>query len=171
MDSEGDNKEEEKRAVKANGKVGIGFSVGAILKWESDPIETIEQARDKPDWFQAIITSAVQLERFGYFAIGNKIESYLKEENKTEDGLSLIYDSLDYLYLLKIGELLLQTEIISSEDNEVIVKLNGVRNSFVHQRYKKKFLSGKEAEVKYKNLVNDAIAILKKLGAETKRLP
>ena len=115
--------------------------------------------------------SAVQLERFGYFAIGNKIESYLKEENKTEDGLSLIYDSLDYLYLLKIGELLLQTKIISSEDNEVIVKLNGVRNSFVHQRYKKKFLSGKEAEAKYKHLVNDAIAILKKLGAETKRLP
>ena len=171
MDSEDDNKEEEKRAVEANGKVGLGFSVGAILKWESDPIDTIEQARDKPDWFQAIVMSAVQLERFGYFAIVNRIESFLKLENKNDNDLSLIYESLDHLYLPQIGKLLFRFEMIGNREKGKIMKLNETRNFFVHQRYKKKFLSGKEAEVKYKHLVNDAIAILKKLGAETKRLP
>jgi hypothetical protein len=141
-----------------------------VLRWESDPIATIEQARDKSDWFQAIVMSAVQIERFGYFAIANKIQDSIKDETKTE-ATSLIYESLDHMYLLQIAELLLTIKAIDSKDIKIIETLNGFRNSFVHQRYERKVLKNKEAEMRYKPIVDEAIRILKNLGAETKRLP
>jgi hypothetical protein len=144
------------------------FSFDAQLIWESDPIPEIQKYRDKSDWFQAIVYSAIQLERFGYFAIRENIEHELKDKNSLRE----IDKVLNRMYLRQISDFLLGIGRINKEEHKTIITINEARNTFMHQRELKKYVTGKKAEDRYKPLVNEAIRILKdKLDAEIKRLP
>lgn len=139
----------------------------AILTWESNPLPTIERALDKSDWFQAVVFSAIQLERFGYSAILDFFES-LKTSEK--EALAHI---IEPLHLTQIAKSLQAIGKISPRECKTIMKINDERNYFVHQRRIPKFAREREkAKAKYLPLVEKAMVILKdKLQAEEKRLP
>ncbi len=130
------------------------FSVDAVLVWENNPIPIIQRALDKPDWFQAVVFSAIQLERHGYLAIKEYFES-LNVDAKLIDKI------LERIHLFQIAEYLLAIGKINSEEYRAIIDINKERNKFMHRRETKRFARGKYADNKYKPLVNEAIRILK----------
>ena len=141
------------------------FTADAILVWESDPIPKIQRALDSSDWFQAVVFSAIQLERFGYYAILDCFESLKPKEGE------ILAEILEPLSLSEIADSLEKIGKINHEEYCTVMMINDERNKFVHQRQIPKFARAK-ARTKYLPLVKDAIAILcYRLKAEEKRLP
>ena len=124
------------------------------MAWDRGPIPIMEKARDDLDWFKAILFSAIQLERHGYFAIKEYFES-LNVDAKLIDKI------LKRIHLFQIAEYLLAIGKINGEECETIKQINEERNKFMHRREIKGFARGTEADNKYKPLVNEAIRILK----------
>lgn len=145
----------------------LGLGIDAILVWESNPIPAIQRAIDKSDWFQAIVLSATQIERFGYYAILDFFESLKPDEKKVLAGI------IEPLYLTQIAQSLQTIGKITPKERKIIMKINDERNSFVHQREIPKFTREREkAKAKYLPLVEKAMTILRdRLSAEEKRLP
>jgi hypothetical protein len=125
----------------------------AQMAWDYGPIPIIQDARDKSDWFKAVVFSAIQLERHGYFAIKEYFEDL-------DVNAELIDKILKRIYLPQIAEYLLAIGKINSEECETIKRINEERNKFMHRRETKRFASAISADVKYKPLVNEAIRIL-----------
>jgi len=117
------------------------------------PIPKIEEARDRSNWFEAILLSAIHLERYGYFAIEEHLKS-LRVKYRKKD--------LKNLHLASIGLFLLAIKRIDDNDYRQILKVNGIRNKFMHRRdvYKFKPTIGPKAKEEYEPLVNEAIRIL-----------
>jgi len=126
----------------------------AQMAWDYGPIPIIEDARDNSDWFKAVVFSAIQLERHGYFAIKEYFES-LNVDAKLIDKI------LKRIHLFQIAEYLLAIGKINSEEYQAIIDINEERNNFMHRRETKRFARGKYADNKYKPIVNQAIRILK----------
>jgi len=124
------------------------------MAWDRGPIPIMEKARDDSDWFKAIVFSAIQLERHGYFAIKEYFEDL-------DVNAELIDKILKRIHLHQIAEYLLAIGKINSEECETIKRINEERNKFMHRRETKRFASAIDADVKYKPLVNEAIRILK----------
>ncbi|MCK4483117.1 hypothetical protein KAU55_07790 [Candidatus Bathyarchaeota archaeon] len=124
------------------------------MAWDYGPIPIIEDARDKSDWFKAVVFSAIQLERHGYFAIKEYFES-LNVDAKLIDII------LKRIHLFQIAEYLSTIGKIDSEEYRAIIDINEERNKFMHRRQTKNFARGTHADRKYKPLVNEAIRILK----------
>jgi len=114
----------------------------------------LKAATEKSDWFTAIVLSATQLERHGYLAIKDYLES-LKVNLKVIDKI------LERIHLYGISEYLLAIGKINDKEYKTIKKLNEERNKFLHRREKKRYARGTEADKKYEPLVNEAIRILK----------
>jgi hypothetical protein len=141
--------------------------VDAILVWESNPIPIIKRALEKSDWFQAVVFSAIRLERFGYFTIKEHLESLKISPDK-----EIIKNFLVHLYLPQIALFLLGIQKIDTKEYKTMIKINDERNKFIHHREVKQFAHGQQAQTKYKPLVNEVMRILsEKLDAEEKRLP
>jgi hypothetical protein len=127
------------------------------IAWYTSSIPNIEEARDKQEWFNAIVLSAITLERHGYIKIKRHLSSLKLKYRK---------DNLENLSLPDITLFLLALKKIEVNDYEKMLDINSVRNKFIHRRDIYKFLVGTEAKAKYEPLVNEAIRILKeKLGA------
>jgi glycosylphosphatidylinositol transamidase (GPIT) subunit GPI8 len=141
------------------------FSFDMWPVWESNPIPRIQQAVSDSDWFLAVVFSAIQLERFGYYAILDFFESLKPEEKEA------LADILEPLSLTEIASSLQKIKIVSHEEFSAIMAINDERNKFVHRRKIPRF-ARTEAKTKYLPLVKDAMAILRnRLKAEEKRLP
>jgi len=127
------------------------------IAWYTGAIPKIEEARDKQEWFNAIVLSAIQLERHGYFKIKKHFESLELKYRK---------DDLGRLSLPGIALFLLALKKIEANDYEKMIEVNRVRNKFIHRKETYEFLVGTKAKGEYEPLVNEAIRILKdKLGA------
>jgi hypothetical protein len=128
------------------------------MAWDRGPIPIIERAIDDRDWFKAIVFSAIQLERYGYFVVKEYLESLDVDYNE---------DILEHLHLSQIALLLLTIEKINTTEYKAIMEINTERNKFMHRRVTKRFQRGKDADRKYKPLANKAIRILReKLNVE-----
>ena len=125
------------------------------MVWDRGTIAIMEKARDDRDWFKAVVFSAIQLERHGYFAIKEYFES-LKVDAKLIDKI------LKRIHLFQIAEYLLAIGKIDSEECQAIIDINEERNKFMHRRETKNFARGTHADRKYEPLVNEAIGILMK---------
>ena len=127
------------------------------IAWYTGAIPKIEEARDKQEWFNAIVLSAIQLERHGYIKIKKHLESAKVNYRKRD---------LENLSLSEIALFLLALEKIEANDYDKMLEINRVRNKFIHRRETYKFSIGTKAKNEYEPLVNEAIRILKeKLGA------
>jgi len=124
--------------------------------FHSEVIPIIEKARDESDWFMAIVFSAIQLERYGYFILKKHLESMeVQYEQKVLEFLPL---SSIALFLVALGK-------ITSPEYQTIIAVNHARNDFMHRRDVKQFAHGEQAKNQYTPLVNRTIKILtKKLG-------
>ena len=127
------------------------------IAWYTGAIPKIEEARDKQEWFNAIVLSAIQLERHGYLQIKKHLRS-LKLKYRKGD--------LERLSFPEIALFLLALKKIEANDYEKMLAINRVRNIFIHRREIYKFSVGTKAKAEYEPLVNEAIRILKeRLGA------
>lgn len=54
------------------------------IAWYTGAIPKIEEARDKQEWFSAIVLSAIQLERHGYIKIKKHLESLKLKYRKSD---------------------------------------------------------------------------------------
>jgi len=124
------------------------------MAWDRGPIPIMEKARDDPDWFKAIVFSAIQLERHGYLTI----KEYL---GSIDVNAKLIEKLLERKHLYEIAEYLLTIGKINNKEFRTIKAINKERNNFIHRREVKQFAHGEQAKIKYKPLVNEAIRILK----------
>ena len=132
--------------------------------WNKGPIPNLEyeleEAKKTKDWFNAIIHSAIQLEKFGYIAIGEYLESKLVEP-KILDKL------LEGIRLIEIADYLVLMDVIDKQECKIIRKISEERNKFVHRKKGSNYFIGTRANVEYEPLVEAAIRILKeKLNAE-----
>ena len=110
------------------------------IAWYIGAIPKIEEARDKQEWFNAIVLSAIQLERHGYFKIKKHFESLKLKYRK---------DDLENLSLPEIALFLLALEKIEPNDYNKMLDINRVRNKFVHHRETYKFSVGTKAKDEY----------------------
>jgi len=132
--------------------------------WNKGPIPNLEyeleEAKKTKDWFNAIIHSAIQLEKFGYITIREYLESKLVEP-KISDKL------LEGIHLREIADYLTLLDVIDKQECKIIQKIGEERNKFVHRKTGSDFFIGTRANVEYEPLVKAAIRILgEKLGAE-----
>jgi hypothetical protein len=144
------------------------LTFGVSPTWENT-IATINEAMNKPDWFYAIVFSAVQLERFGYIILKEAVESEMKKtldlSKLTKKQIKSIWEMLGKIHLPQVGVLLLAFGKIAYDEYTAILKINGFRNQFIHQRELKKYVTGEKAKKIYKPWIDRAIMILGKLGA------
>jgi len=127
------------------------------IAWYTGAIPKIEEARDKQEWFNAIVLSAIQLERHGYIKLKKHLQSAKMSYRKRD---------LENLSLPEIALFLLALAKIDANDYNRMIEINRVRNKFIHRRETYKFSVGTKAKDEYEPLVNEAIRILKeKLGA------
>ena len=134
------------------------------IAWNRGPIPNLEQkleeAKKTKEWFNAIIHSAIQLEKFGYIALREYLE--LKQvDPKISDKL------LEGINLREIADYLLLLNVIDKQELKIIQKIGEERNKFVHRKTGADYFVGTRANVEYEPLVKAAIRILKeKLHAE-----
>jgi len=120
----------------------------------------LEEAKKTKDWFNAIIHSAIQLEKYGYIAIREHLDSK-RVEPKILDKL------LERIHLAEIADYLVLIDVIDKEECKTIKKIGEERNKFVHRKTGSDYFIGTRANVEYEPLVKAAIRILKeKLNAE-----
>jgi len=115
------------------------------IDWYTSAISRIEKARDKQEWFNAIVLSAVQLERHGYLKIMKHLESTKVNYRKGD---------LEKLSLPEIALFLLALKNIEADDYNKMLDINRVRNKFIHRRETYKFSVGTKAKDEYEPLVN-----------------
>lgn len=126
------------------------------LAWNTGPIPVIEEAKNKSDWPQAIVLSAIHLERYGYFAVKEHLESL--GINCNEKSLKEV---MEYLHLNEIALFLLAVKRIDYNEFLKIRQINSIRNKFMHRRETYNYKIGTRAKREYEPLVNEAIRILK----------
>jgi uncharacterized protein YutE (UPF0331/DUF86 family) len=68
---------------------------------------------------------------------------------------------LKRINLLTVADCLLELKIIEKTECEILTKLNGIRNDFIHRTAKDPNMFGTEATKKYEPLVKEAIRILR----------
>lgn len=136
--------------------MSIAWNKGAIPNLEED----IAEALKTKDWFLPIVHSAIQLEKYGFVAIRDYLES--KEvESKLVDKL------LEGIRLGEIADYLLIMHVIDKQDFKVMQKVAEERNKFVHRKGGSEYLAGTRANVEYEPLVKATIRVLKeKLHAD-----
>jgi len=126
--------------------------------WNKGPIPNLEyeleEAKKTKDWFNAIIHSAIQLEKFGYIAIREYLESK-QVEPKISDKL------LERINLREIADYLLLMDVIDKQECKTIQKIGEERNKFVHRKTGSNYFIGTRANIEYEPLVKAAIRILK----------
>jgi len=125
-----------------------------IAFYDTAQLNIIQSAIEESDFFTAVVLTAIQLERHGYLAI----KEYLESLNVNSD---LISKLLDRKHLSQIADYLLATDKISKKEHAIIKTINEERNKFLHRRERKEYLRGTEAQNKYTPLVNSAMQILK----------
>ena len=121
--------------------------------YDTAQISKLKKAREELDWFTAIVLSATQLERHGYLAIKEYLES-LKVNSDLIDKL------LNMKHLRQIAEYLLAIKKIEKEEYDTLIAINKERNNFIHRGEREKFKRGIEAQKVYGPLVDAAIRIL-----------
>lgn len=121
--------------------------------YDTAQLSILEKAREESDWFTAIVLSATQLERHGYLAT----KEYLESLNVNSE---LTNKLLERRHLREIAEYLLAIGKIDNQEYNIIKRINEERNKFLHRR-DKRYARGEEAQKKYNPLVNEAIRILK----------
>ena len=121
------------------------------VDWYTAAITRIEEARDKQEWFSAIVLSAIQLERHGYIKLKRHLQSAKINYRKGD---------LENLNLPEIALFLLALKKIEADDYNKMLDINRVRNKFIHRRETYKFSVGTKAKDEYEPLVNEAIRIL-----------
>ena len=131
--------------------------------WNHGPIpvleEALNEAKNTKDWFEAMLYSAIYLEKYGYLSIKNYLES-LKVNPK------LCKKILHRIKLRRINDYLLSVDIINKQEFDIIKTIAEERNKFVHRKEDRKYLIGTKASQLYEHLVMEAIRILKeKLNA------
>ena len=132
--------------------------------WNKGPLPNLEyeleEAKKTKDWFNAMIHAAIQLEKFGYIAVREYLDSKLVDprvSDKLLEGIPL-REIADYLVLLNV---------IDKQECKIIQKIGEERNKFVHRKTGSNYFIGTRANVEYEPLVKAAIRILKeKLNAE-----
>ena len=132
--------------------------------WNKGPLPNLEyeleEAKKTKNWFNAMIHSAIQLEKFGYIAVREYLDSKLVDprvSDKLLEGIPL-REIADYLVLLNV---------IDKQECKIIQKIGEERNKFVHRKTGSNYFIGTRANVEYEPLVKAAIRILKeKLNAE-----
>ena len=132
--------------------------------WNKGPLPNLEyeleEAKKTKDWFNAMIHAAIQLEKFGYIAVREYLDSKLVDprvSDKLLEGISL-REIADYLVLMNV---------IDKQECRIIQKIGEERNKFVHRKTGSNYFIGTRANVEYEPLVKAAIRILKeKLNAE-----
>jgi len=130
-------------------------NTGPILKLE----EVLEEAKKTKDWFEAIVYSAIQLERYGYLEMKDYLESL-------DVSPKLVSKILETKRLSEIAKYLLTIERINNEEYTFMIRINEERNKFIHRKKGYDFLIGTRANQEYEPLVKEAIRILKeKLNA------
>ena len=121
------------------------------IAWYTGGIPKIKEARDKQEWFNAIVLSAIQLERHGYIKLKRHLQSAKMSYRK---------DTLERLSLPQIALFLLALKKIEANDYDKVLHINKVRIQFIHRKETYKFLVGTKAKEEYESLVNEAIRIL-----------
>ena len=134
------------------------------VAWNKGPIpnleERLEKAKNTKEWFNAIIHSAIQLEKFGYIAIRDYLESK-QVDTEISDKL------LERINLREIADYLLLMNVIDKQEHKIIKKIGEERNKFVHRKTGSNYFVETRANVEYEPLVKATIRILKeKLHAE-----
>jgi hypothetical protein len=132
--------------------------------WNTGPIPNLEyeldEAKRTKDWFNAMVHSAIQLERFGYIAIREYLES-------KDIDIEIIDKLLERIQLREIADYLLTMHILDKQEHKVLQKISEERNKFVHRKKGSNYFIGTRANIEYEPLVKAAIRILKeKLNAE-----
>lgn len=112
-----------------------------------------EEAKQSHEWFKAIVLTTTQLERHGYIAL----RDYL---NSQKVNPKLIDRMLDNMRLRDIAECLEIIGKIERREYKKILELNEVRNKFIHRKKGYNYLIGTRANAEYEPLVNEAIRIL-----------
>lgn len=116
--------------------------------------EYLSKAIETKDWFDAVVFTAIQVERYGC----DRVRSYLKSINSTDSFTEAI---LDKIGLLTIGKCLRELQIVTKEEYKTIEALNVARNSFVHRTtIKSNYLMGTKGNIEYEPIVKEAIKLL-----------
>lgn len=115
----------------------------------------LEEAVKLNYWFYAIVFSAIEIEKYGC----DKIRSHLIYTLKTEP--SFTEAILKRINLLTVADCLLELKTIDKTEYEILKKLNGIRNEFIHRTAKDPDMFGTKATKKYEPLVKEAIRILR----------
>jgi hypothetical protein len=126
--------------------------------------EALDNAKKTNDWFEAIVLTAIQLERYGFLEVREYLES-CKVDSR------LIEELTERKTLQPIARCLLMLEKIDKSEFNTIDTINKERNKYLHRRgnrkgKKKDYLMGTRATKTYEPLVRESLRILKeKLNA------
>ena len=121
--------------------------------YDTAQLSKIQNAKEREDWFTAIVLSATQIERHGYLEVVEYLESF-------EVDSKLIEKTFERVYLRQIAEYLLILDKIDKNEYNAILKINTERNNFIHRRKEEEFKRGKEGKKLYSKLIDEAIRIL-----------
>ena len=121
--------------------------------YDTAQLSRIQDAKERKDWFTAIVLSATQIERHGYLVILEYLESFKINPR-------LIDTTFERIYLRQIAKYLQILEKIDKHEYKAIVRINTERNKFIHRKKEEEFKRGIEAEELYSKLVDEAIRIL-----------
>ena len=128
----------------------FAINTGPIPRLENE----LENAKNSKDWFNVVVLCAVQLERHGYLRIQDYMMS-LKVDP------SLINEILADIHLSRVAKYLRSFDAINEKEFKTILKINDIRNQFIHRTKGYNFLIGTSANIKYEPLVVEAIGVLK----------
>lgn len=112
-----------------------------------------DEAKENTDWFKAVVLTATQLERHGYIALKDYFIS-LKANPRLVDKM------LNGVRFPDISEYIQIIGRIDSKEYKTLLKLNEVRNNFIHRKKGYNYFIGTKANREYEPLVNESIRIL-----------
>src|SRR5208283_2115420 len=99
----------------------------------------LEEAVKSNYWFYAIVFSAIEVEKYGC----DKIRSHLIYTLKAEP--SFAEAILKRINLVTVADCLLELKTIDKTEHDILTKLNGIRNDFIHRTAKDPNMFGTEA--------------------------
>jgi hypothetical protein len=124
---------------------------------DTGPIPTLKNylltAIKTKNWFNAVVFSAIQVERYGCDRVRLHLNSLKVEE-------SLIEAMLDRVSLPTIAKYLKAIGDVDETEYKTIKKLNVARNNFVHRTAGSHYLVGTTANEIYEPIVKEAIRLL-----------
>lgn len=115
-------------------------------------LSQIEEAKNRKDWFFAVVFSAIHLERQAYFLVKDHMKSLKVRFNAK---------SLEHLHLPQLALFLLALGKIDQAEYKTMQQINKVRNKFIHRKEHYKYKIGTAAKQEYGPLIEDVLSLLK----------